>query len=70
MGVAFVEPKRIITQVRKAEKKTRCEDVAFPGAFQGCKEKQGIIWVGGSHGGKHTFTVVCASQTPAAAQAQ
>lgn len=70
MGVGLGELKRIITQVREADWKEGHEETASSRAFQGFKEKQGILWVGGSHGGKHTFTVLCASWRPASAHPQ
>ena len=41
-GAGFVEPKRIITQVREAERKARCEKQHLQG-LQGFTRKQGII---------------------------
>lgn len=44
---AFVELKRIITQVREAEMKARCEEAASPTAFKAApRSRVSSEWVG------------------------
>lgn len=53
---AFVEPKRIITQVREAERKARREEAASPRAFKAApRSRVSSEWVGTRVGSTHSL---------------
>lgn len=58
-GAGFVEPKRIITQVREAERKARCEEAASPGP-SGLHQEAGYHLSGWEPGWEaHTHCSLC-----------